>query len=173
MKDTHISLTPFSQNHLALLEKWLANKHVARWFPEPEENISWAMSPPNHGGHNIIQYRERSVGYLRWQCVDRDTLDSINLYHIPSNSADIDILIGNEYFIGKGAGVESLIQLVDFLKRKENIPLAALTTSIDNVNAKKAFTKAGFTFDSHYTVEPYGDCILMTRAISHDAQDTN
>jgi len=168
MKDTRISLSPFSESHLELLEKWLASKHVARWFPEPEENISWATSPPKHSGHCIIQCRELSVGYLRWQCVDRDTLDSINLHHIPSNSADIDIFIGDGDFIGTGAGVESLIQLVDILRRKGNIPLAALTTSIKNVNAKKAFTKAEFTFDSHYTVEPYGDCILMTRSISHN-----
>ena len=44
------------------------------------------------------------VGYIRWQYVDRETLDSLGLRDIPENSVDADILIGERGDVGKGTG---------------------------------------------------------------------
>lgn len=101
------------------------------------------------------------MGYARWQCVDRKTLDSVGLHHIPENSADIDIFIGDANSVGKGLGVMCMNQLVRIINDLKTVPLIALTTSEKNTQAKKAFTKAGFISDCYYTVEPFGKCLLM------------
>jgi len=46
MNDHTIKLIPFSGDRLETLKQWLENEHVARWFPDPQENIAWARTPP-------------------------------------------------------------------------------------------------------------------------------
>jgi len=50
---------------------------------------------PSCGSHDVlIATRNVVVGYMRWQVVDLEALDSIGLSEIPSNAVDIDFLLG-------------------------------------------------------------------------------
>lgn len=92
--DTSVTLEPFLLEHIPLLDAWLHRQHVARWYPEPSENLRWARKPPAGGSHAIIASQGVPVGYIRWQQVNRETLDSLGLHEIPSNSVDVDLLLG-------------------------------------------------------------------------------
>jgi len=102
--DVPVTLQPFLPMHLERLRGWLQQPHVAPWFPEPEANLSWAANPPAVGDQAIIATGAAEVGWVRWQRVDRATLDSLGLHYIPANSVDADILIGVRDAIGKGLG---------------------------------------------------------------------
>ena len=72
-----LSLRPFETAHKLLLAEWLARPHVARWHPDAEARIEWALQPPPGAAQALIVLGARSIGHLRWQTVSRETLDSI------------------------------------------------------------------------------------------------
>ncbi len=105
------------------------------------------------------------VGYIRWQSIDRHTLDSLGFTHIPDNSVDVDILLGRPSECARGTGPTALRQLAAMLQETGAVPLIALTTSVDNFHAQRAFLKAGFVMDRQYTADGFGDCYLYTRRL--------
>ena len=100
---------------------------------------------------------------MRWQHVDRQTLDGLGLYDIPANSVDIDILIGDERATGHGVGPAALQALTATLRRDATVPLLGLTTSVENTRAHRAFEKAGFRISRQYSPAGLGPCHLMIR----------
>ena len=156
-----ITLRPFEPRHRVLLERWLREPHVARWYARPEENLAWADAPPSGGAQAIIAAGDSEVGYLRWQRVDRETLDGLGLHEIPTNSVDADILIGADG-AGGGVGPAALIALAERLRADPDVRLIGLTTEIPNVRAHRAFEKAGFRIARQYRDARLGVCYLMT-----------
>jgi hypothetical protein len=73
----HVTLQRFEPSHLARLDEWVRRPHVAPWYSDPDGNLEWAANPPAGGHQRIIANGAIEVGYLRWQYVDRATLDSL------------------------------------------------------------------------------------------------
>ena len=159
-----VTLEPFEPSHLTLLSRWLREPHVARWYREPENVLDWAMKPPTGGSQAIIAWEGRAVGYLRWQRVDRTTLDALGLPEIPTNSVDADILIGSEGGTGRGLGPAALTALAGEMDRDPDVPLIGLTTELGNTRAHRAFEKAGFRIVRQYEAPGLGLCHLMLQA---------
>ena len=156
-----VTLQPFKESHLKLLAAWLKQPHVARWFPTPEEDLAWATNPSAGGSQAIIASGAAEVGYLRWQRVDRDTLDSFGLQEIPANSVDADILLGEVGSVGKGIGPSALMVLAHKIREEGDVPLIGLTTELENTRAHRAFEKAGFRITRQYDTGKVGVCHLM------------
>jgi aminoglycoside 6'-N-acetyltransferase len=165
-----VTLLPFGDGAAALLSRWLVAPHVARWYPEPQEHLDWAVNPPTGGERALIAADGAQVGYLRWQVVSRQVLDSVGLHEIPENSVDIDILIGEAASVGRGVGPLALQNLVAHLQANPAIPLLGLTTSIHNHAAQRAFRKAGFSILRQYDPPGYGPSHLMVRNLAHGNQ---
>jgi aminoglycoside 6'-N-acetyltransferase len=157
----NVTLRPFRPYHLDVLAAWLAEPHVAPWYPEPEANLQWAANPPPGAAQAIIAAGDADVGYLRWQYVDRTTLDAFGLHEIPANSVDADILLGNTVNVGRGIGVAALQALTAEIRRDPTVPLIGLTTSVANVHAHRAFERAGFRITRQYDPNGLGLCHLM------------
>ena len=145
-----VALIAFPPGAGELLSRWLAEPHVAPWYPNPEEHLAWANEPPVGGQRALITCDGLPVGYIRWQLVPREVLDSVGLDDVPENSADVDLLIGDPKYIGKGAGPRALKLLVEELRQRSEVPLVGLTTSVHNRFAHAAFGKAGFHIDRQY-----------------------
>jgi RimJ/RimL family protein N-acetyltransferase len=157
-----VALKPFLPSHLPLLTRWLRQPHVVPWYPQPEENLEWAASPPAGGSQAIIVSGADEVGWLRWQRVDRQTLDALGLRDIPAGSVDADILIGERALIGRGLGPAALAALIARMREDEAVPLIGLTSSVDNHSAHRAFEKAGFRIVGQYDPNGFGLCHLLT-----------
>jgi RimJ/RimL family protein N-acetyltransferase len=163
-----VTLVPFTPGDAALLERWLLAPHVAQWYREPQEHLDWALCPPAGGERAVIAFHGVSVGYLRWQVVSREILDSVGLKEIPANSVDIDILIGEVSYVGRGIGPIALQLLVGRLQEDASIPMLGLTTSVHNHAAQRAYRKVGFKDLREYDAPGYGRCLLMVISLSHD-----
>ena len=158
-----LNLLPFAPSDLGLLEAWLMRPHVAPWYPQPDENLEWAAAPPSSGFHVLIATGDVAVGYMRWQVVDRETLDSVGLTDVPSNAVDIDLLLGERAHVGHGLGPAALEALVTQLSRNPALPVAGLTSSAENTYAHAAFRKAGFHMARQYSPPGFGLCNLFLR----------
>ena len=163
-----VTLKPFQQAHLELLAVWLRQPHVARWYPKPEDDLARAMNPPAGASQAIIACGTVEVGYVRWQHVDRDTLDALGLHEIPANSVDVDILLGKDGCVGQGVGPSALALLAAELRQDANVPLLGLTTSVRNTRAHRAFEKAGFHIARQYEPNGLGLCHLMVRDLRRE-----
>jgi RimJ/RimL family protein N-acetyltransferase len=156
-----VSLVPFDRSREPLLADWLARPHVARWYPDPVARLEWALDPPPGGAHALIDCDGRSIGYLCWQKVARETLDVVGLHEIPVGSVDIDILIGEADCVGRGLGPKALVLLVDRLRADPTVPLAGLTPSVENLVAQRAYEKAAFRKLREYEAPGFGRGVLM------------
>jgi aminoglycoside 6'-N-acetyltransferase len=159
--ESNVTLIPFSGNDVVRLKHWLAAPHVAVWYPDPEDHIAWATNPPPSGDRALICVGDRAVGYIRWQSVSREVLDSVGLHEIPAGSVDVDILIGDSAFVGQGIGPKAIQLLVSQLRQSGDVPLVGLSPSVQNLSAQRAYTKAGFRFLREYDAPVYGRCCLM------------
>lgn len=164
-----VTLTSFSSNDVELLRHWLTAPHVAAWYPDPEDHIAWAANSPTNGDRALITVDGRAVGYIRWQSVSREVLDSVGLYEIPAGSVDVDMLIGDLEFVGQGIGPKALLVLVSQLRQRGDVPLVGLTTSVQNLSAQRAYTKASFRILREYNPPGYGRCYLMVCSLNDDA----
>jgi aminoglycoside 6'-N-acetyltransferase len=169
--DATVTLQPFRPEHLAQLTTWLREPHVAPWYARPEENLEWAREPPDGGEHAIIACGDTAVGYLRWQRVDRATLDALGLQEIPENSIDADILVGAQGGVGNGIGPRALNLLAARLREDPTIALIGLTSELGNTHAHRAFEKAGFHIARQYDAPPIGTCYLLIRDLRMERAD--
>lgn len=160
-----VTLLPFAPGDAAKLSRWLRAPHVAQWYPEPQEHLDWALCPSVGGERAVIAASGVCVGYLRWQVVSREILDSVGLEEIPVNSVDIDILIGEASYVGRGIGPIALQLLIEHLRENASIPLLGLTTSVHNHAAQRAYRKVGFKELREYDPPGYGRCLLMVMSL--------
>jgi RimJ/RimL family protein N-acetyltransferase len=164
-----VALIPFSSPDVDRLRHWLAAPHVAAWYPEPEDHLAWAANPPTSGDRALITVGDRAVGYMRWQAVSREVLDSVELYEIPAGSVDVDMLIGELEFVGQGIGPKALLILLSQLRERGDVPLVGLSPSVDNLSAQRAYAKAGFHILREYHPPVYGRCYVMVCNLTEDA----
>ena len=162
---TQTKLVDFKSQDIPLLQRWLTRHHVEPWFANTQEFLDWAARRPINAGQHIILHDSKPVGYLRWQLVDRQALDSVGLFDVPHNSADVDILIGEPAATGSAVGPAALLFLARKLKSIGGVPMIGLTSSVDNKLAHKAFEKAGFKLTTQYSVPEFGECYLFTLAL--------
>src|SRR3954471_24125573 len=152
-----LHLAPFDPAlHLGLLESWLAVELVAKWWPKPAHQLEQARHRPAGNGQRLLMAGDVPIGYARWQKVDVHALSTAGLTGIPEGSVDLDILIGESAFIGKGFGPEAVRLLYAELLRDESIPFIGMATSTRNRRAIRAFEKAGLQRLAEYDDERYG-----------------
>ena len=163
-----VTLETFSSAELVLLERWLHQAHVAPWYPYPSRDLEYASRPPRNAGHWLIAVDAEPVGYVRWQHVDRETLDELGLLEVPAHSVDIDILLGDVAPTGKGIGPAALQLVAQRFLPDISVPQLGLTTSVHNSRAQRGFAKAGFVITRQYQPPGLGLCHLMIRDIAHE-----
>lgn len=160
-----ITLADFDHSMIEQLRTWLQSEHVRRWFPDPVEMVRWASSVPGNGRQRLIVQGIEAIGYLRWTYVPRETLDALGFEDLPPDAADIDLFIADASRTGRGIGTRALELAIAQLEDERIATLAALTTSVENRNARRAFQRAGFRIDRVYTPAPFGPCYLMLRRL--------
>ena len=156
-----VALGSFEPKHLDLLSRWLAEPHIARWFPGAERDLAWAAHPTPGAAQALIVVDGKPAGYLRWQRVDRETLDELGLPEVPDNSVDADILLSMEAGTGKGIGPRALAALIAEVRKDPSVPMIGLTSELANHRAHRAFEKAGFVNSRQYETPRNGLCYLF------------
>ncbi len=183
MTNKIISLRPSTLEDKHAVYNWFSNKDISKamlmgdeypenpvpneeTFFEDYEDYYFDGSAPEKGRVYII-------------CMDDEPIGSINYssFHLHGNKAELDIWMKNIDFCGKGYGSQSIKLLCDLLRNEMNTQQFIIRPSKENLNAIKAYEKAGFTrmiedveafkratFTDDYGVGDYGignDLILI------------
>jgi aminoglycoside 6'-N-acetyltransferase len=150
-----------AERHADLLGSWLRQPHVAKWWGDPDEALREVSKPPAAGGEALITVDGSPVGYLRWQTPCRSDLDAAGLQDVPLDAVDIDIVVGEADWLGRGVGSSALMFLVERLVA-DGATTIMLATSVENRRAVRAYEKAGFTCRRQFTDTDGGTYWLMT-----------
>ncbi len=156
-----IRLETFSpERHSQILGDWLGRPHVAQWWGDPQLGLenSLRCSPENHA---VIAADGAPVGYLCWQTPPLNELEASGLADLPKGLVDIDVLIGEPEFIGRGVGPKSLSLLLARLRVDSFAKVAGVGTSVSNERAIRAFEKAGFCLFREFQDPEFGPCWYM------------
>lgn len=138
-----VELSSFNpKGDLPMVESWLKNTHVARWWGNPREAID-AVRNHDTPTSALILVDNTPIGYLCWQIPTAQELVDAGLTDLPANLVDIDIMIGEPSALGHGYGPRALSLLLTKL-RDEGVQIVGMATSESNQRARKAFKKAGF-----------------------------
>ncbi len=84
---------------------------------------------------------------------------------VPDDLVDIDILIGEPEFLGRGVGPRALVLVLAKL-RGEGVGFAGLGTSTSNRAAIRAFEKAGFRTFRDFEDPEFGTCRYLVAQVS-------
>ncbi len=154
-----ITFHPLQEAHFPLLLKWLTSPHVKAWW---DQDVSWTITliqekyGPYVQGYKLEQGSKKPLhayiicanthplGYIQfYNAYDFPREDKIPLEGLPKSLAALDIFIGEEEYIGKGFGSESLKQ---FLKEHIDPAFEACFVDPDTANGRaiRTYEKAGF-----------------------------
>lgn len=142
-----------------LLERWLRSPHVVRWWGTPEQHLT-ALAQRSRNTHAVITADGSPVGYLCWQRPSPSELEAAGFTDLPEDLVDIDILIGEPEFLGRGVGPRALVVLLAKL-RGEGVGFAGLGTSTSNRVAIRSYEKAGFRLFRDFEDSESGPCKYM------------
>lgn len=138
-----IRLTEFEvARDLPLLRAWLRLPHVAPWWGDAEAALAHAATQPPER-HRIVTVEGHACGYVCWQPLSPTEVTMAGLDSLPDRHMDVDILIGEEAFLGRGIGPVALQLLAEILS-SQGVSSMGLGTHADNARACRAFRKAGF-----------------------------
>jgi len=138
-----VRLTEFeAPQDLELLQAWLRRPHVTRWWGDAATALAHAAAQlPDR--HRIIAVDGRPCGYACWQSLSPTEVAIVGLQSVGGVHMDIDILIGESAYLGRGVGPLALHLIVELLTC-QGVSSTGLGTDVENLQACRAFQKAGF-----------------------------
>jgi aminoglycoside 6'-N-acetyltransferase len=164
-----VKLQPFNPpEHLPLLDGWLRKPHVQRWWGIAEVALAGALERPARSGHAIITLGDTPLGYICWQPIQQEDRREIAWEAMPDGTFDMDILIGDKQYLGRGIGPQAIRLLLRTLASDSSLDLLGLSASIANHAAISAYQKVGFTLVKEYESSQWGHCVFMA-VRPHDA----
>lgn len=148
-----LKLRLLNDNDIPLVERWLNEKHVKRWYEIPHLGVTiddWMTEIKERNGqykwltHLIVMWQGHPIGLCQYyKCVDSSDEDFGTLSL--TDSYGIDYLIGEEAYIGKGLGKRMITVLVDKIFSFQDAQIVTADIDKDNKASEKALLSCGFT----------------------------
>lgn len=137
---------PLTRKHFKILYQWLQNPHVQNWW---DSEINWDDFEMRHDAMianplvfpHIVYIDKTPIGYINYWFVEEDPDFKP---HFTVNTVGTDQFIGVPELTGKGIGAEFIRKFTDELLLKPNIELVITDPEPQNINAIRAYEKAGF-----------------------------
>ena len=144
---------------LPRLRQWLGSPEAARWWGDPDEQyglIEEDLANPQMAQW-IVSFEGRPFAYA--QAYEVHAWPQAHLEFLPAGAMAIDAFIGEPEMIGRGHGGRFLRRLAQRLLAA-GAPAVAIDPDVENLRARRAYARAGFTGDT--VVEtPEGPAVLM------------
>ncbi len=163
-----LELRLLNDSDIPLIEIWLNEKHVKRWYEIPNLGITindWISEIKEFKGefqwitYLIVLWQDHPIGLcLYYRCVDSSDEDFGTLPLI--GSYGIDYLIGEKTYLGKGLGKRIITLLVDTIFSLQDAQRVTADIDKNNKASEKALLSCGFesldTGSSRYVIYKRG-----------------
>jgi len=143
-----VAFPPLREEDVFLVERWLQEDHVARWWHEPVEEAIEKRYAAIEGRRPtrqfLIELDGRPAGMIQTYLV-RDHPEWQELVRAGDDVAGVDLMIGEPDLVGHGFGprvLTAFVQDVVFADPSTNAVVA--TVEEPNRRSWRAFEKAGF-----------------------------
>jgi aminoglycoside 6'-N-acetyltransferase len=151
LSDDSITFQPLARAHFLLLERWLAEPHVAKWW---NERLDLAGLENKYGPRIdgfvpayvfTIEFSGRPIGWIQWYRWRDYAAYAAKLRQELTRAAGIDITIGEVSLIGQGIGPIAIRKFVrDYVFTHADIDCVFTDPETSNLRSVGAFGKAGF-----------------------------
>lgn len=161
---TAISFTPIGRDDFALLARWLAAPHVARWW---NDDPSLAAIECDYGGCvdgtepaevYIASDGQTAIGLIqrfRFSAYPEYVDQLAHIVAVPGSAVSIDYLIGPVEALGKGLGSAMIAAFVARIwEDYPDTPAIIVPVQADNRASWRALERAGFQRIAEGELEP-------------------
>lgn len=150
----------FTTDDFPLMLQWLSEEHVKEWWNDGDDTLEKVV---RHYGmeDDVVRFIlfevegrcEKPIGYFQY-------------YFVPDVSIGIDQFIGEEDYINRGVGEQTIRIFVDMIVREHEPTSIIFDPSLDNKRAIRCYEKVGFR---HYetTRTEDGHLAYMMRLAGH------
>ena len=146
------------ENDLALIARWRTLPHVVEWWGPPDVESEREKLVDSRIALWIVEHDGRPIAFAQDYDVHGWTPHPFS--HLPPGSRGIDQFIGEPDMIGRGHGSAFVRQHVETLFA-HGAPAVGTDPHPDNLRARRAYEKAGFTRVSGPVETPWGLALLM------------
>lgn len=160
METVPYQFVPVDVGDLPLIGRWLKDPVVARWWGDPVTELSLIRGDLNEPqiSLNLVHFQNRPFAFI--QDYDVHAWPEPHRLGLPKGARSIDVFIGEAGSRGIGHGPRFLRQRANELL-SDGVNVVAIDPLEANINARKAYRKAGFIeHDVHDSTE--GPVVLMT-----------
>jgi len=166
---------PLTEADLPLVRRWLLEPHVRRWWDDPPDPSYPENELAKYAGRIrgdddptllfAIRQRGRPIGFIQSYRIDDDP-DYAAALGLDAPAAGIDLFIGEPSEVGTGHGPKAIRAFLrDVVFPTYAVDECVIGPSAKNVNAIRAYEKAGFRFfkDVRVPDEPDPEHLMRIR----------
>ncbi|MDR1698449.1 MAG: acetyltransferase [Prevotellaceae bacterium] len=149
MNDSLLTLKPVTDADVELVEKWLYEEHVLKWYHDTDE---WLKEIKERNGafgflhHFIVNQVDKPIGFCQYyDCFDAQE----EWYSVESRGKifSIDYLIGEKDFLRKGFGKQIIKLLIDEISKEHQHFEIVVQPETENTASNKTLLASGFIYD--------------------------
>jgi aminoglycoside 6'-N-acetyltransferase len=148
------------RDDLPLLRRWLQTPEVARWWDDPDRQFANLESDLDEPRMTMLIVTFQGKPFAYAQHYELQSWPQPQFAHFPAGSRAIDTFIGEPDMIGVGHGSAYLRLLAERLLAA-GAPLVAVDPDPENLRARRAYARAGFSEDVVVETEE-GPAVIMT-----------
>ena len=143
---------------LPLLKRWRSAPHVTEWWGRPDQEKEEEKLADERIAMWIIEYQKQPFAFAQ----DYDVHGWVPhpFSYLPADSRGIDQYIGEADMLDKGHGSAFVRMHVQRLFDR-GVPAVGTDPHPDNLRARRAYEKAGFTLASGPIRTRWGEAVLM------------
>ena len=148
-KKSEIIFKPIEDKDIPLIEKWIRQEYILKWYHEPEE---WIKE---------MEERDREFSFLNHFIVyDGDKLFAFCQYYdcfyaqeewcmvdFPGHIYSIDYLIGDEAYLGKGYAKFVVNELIERIRSHKDAKEIVVQPEMENIPSCKTLETCRFIYD--------------------------
>ena len=153
-EESSLTLRPFCDADIALMQRWLYTPHVAKWYTYPEH---WLLElRQRHGTFSFLTHFIAEAGDVPFGfCQYYDTFfatehevwnDDPDVGKTQGDIYSIDYLIGEAEYLQRGFGKEMITQMLALLQ-KTGAKTVIAQPEPGNIASKRALEASGFIWN--------------------------
>ena len=151
MRHDRISFVPVEPKHYALLDGWLREPHMQKWWGPPEEELDYIRDMVEGRDTTrpfLIAIEGVPVGYIQYWFIGHHQnetwiADHPWLAELPADTVGVDLSIGDADRLSQGFGSAALTTFVAGLRAQGHTNII-IDPDPEKGRAVKAYRKAGF-----------------------------